>query len=337
MRGVLFTVLLGFSIILFMQGCTKSPTETVVPGPVDDTTWAAVDTLPKITDSLDKPLVVDSFNCASDHNNANVISLGDSVFINFPVGGCMTTANDPSTIIKKSTKIKAEIRFLATKGDLLRFHLSTISNINTNSYLIAIGNFINIKLKYNGKEVFWNPFSAPIQVKVKAANTTQLMTYFSFQPIGANGKDSTWSSSFASTTFGYVMPYKDSQKRNWYQIFSNRTRLFGCAYYLDKNNSLPKTRLNVFMPLRYTNKNTLVYAAFDNYKSVVRLHANPVGKSYGVAGIPINAKVTIVTISKIRGIYYLGNSSVAVTDSKPFIVIPNQTDKQSLNDYLRNL
>ncbi len=338
MKGILFTVLLGFCMMLFMQGCTKSPIETVVLGPVDDTTWAAVDTIPKIIDSLDKPLVVDSFNCASDHDNANGISLGDSIMINFPVGGCMTNANDPSTTIRKSTKIKAEIRILATKGDLIRFHASTVSISNNNNYLLAIGAFINIKLKYNGKEVFWNPFSPPIQVRVKAASTNQMMNYVSFQPITSNSKDSAWFTNIGFNIYGYVLPYRDTQRKTvGYQISTNRTRMFGCAYYLDKNNSLPKTRLNVFLPLRYTNENTLVYAVFDNYKTVVRLKANSLGKSYGIADIPVNAKVTIVSISKIRGTYYLGDSSLTVKDSKPFTIIPNKIDKQSLNDFLRDL
>ena len=81
----------------------------------------------------------------------------------------------------------------------------------------------------------------------------------------------------------------------------------------------------------------LVYAVFDNYKTVIRLKANPLGKSYGIAGIPVNAKVTIVSISKIKGIYYLGNSAVTVSDSKPFTVIPNQIYKQFLNDFLKGL
>ena len=312
-----------------MQGCTKSPIQTIIPGLVDDTTWAAVDTIPKITDSLDETLVVDSFNCASDRANANVISIGDSISLYFPVGGCIATANDASTTIKKSTKIKTEIRILATKGDLVRFHASSVSN----NSLLVIGDFINIKLSYKGNEVFWNPFSQPIQVRIKAANTNRAMSYFSFQPVSttSNTKDSTWSPNLGSSGYGYVTT------RNGYQIFTNITRMFGCASYLDKNNSLPKTRLNAFLPLRYTNQNTLVYAVFNTYKTVVRLKSNPSGKSYGIAGIPVNAKVTIVSISKIKGTYYLGYSSVTATDSEPFTVIPNQIDVDSLNAYLKSL
>lgn len=330
MKGIFITVLLSFSLLLCMQSCTKSTQEIVVPGPVDDTTWASVDTIPKITDSLDKPVVVDSFNCALADDNANTINLGDSVSINFPIGSCMTAFNDPSSIIKKSTRIKAEIRVLATRGDLIRFHASTISNGN----LIAIGNFINIKLTYKGKEVFWNPFAPPIQVRVRAGNTNQPMTYFSFQ---SNGTDSTWSPNLNSTINGAVVPYKDSQKRNWYQITTNRPRLFGCAYFVDKNNSIPKTRLNVFLPLKYTNQNTLVYAVFNDYKSVIRLKANPSGKSYGVAGIPVDANVSIVSISKLKGIYHLGNKSVIVKDSKPITVIPEAKWTKELNTFLKNL
>ncbi len=317
-----------------MQSCTKSPTETAVqPVPVDDTTWATVDTIQKITDSLDKPVVVDSFNCATSDDNANTINIGDSVTVNFPVDGCMSINNDPSSIIKKSIKIKAEVRILASKGDLVRFHASTVSNNN----IIAIGAFINIKLTYKGKEIFWNPAAPPIQVRIKAPNTSQALNYFSFQPSAPNGKDSTWSPNLSSINNGLVVPYKDNQKRSWYQITSNRTRLFGCAYFIDKNNQKPLTRLNVFLPLKYTNANTLVYAVLDNYKSVIRLKANAQGKSYGAVGIPVNEKVTIVSISKIKGVYNLGIKPVTAVDSKPIAVLPNETTKGEVNTFLKNL
>ena len=334
MKKIFFILFLGLGALMLMQSCTKSPTETVVqPVPVDDTTWATVDTIPKITDSLDKPVVVDSFNCAISDDNANTINIGDSVTVNFPVGGCMTVNNDPNTIIKKSTKIRAEVRILASKGDLIRFHASTISNSN----IIAIGAFINIKLFYKGKEIFWNAAAPPIQVKIKAPNTTQILNYFSFQPSAPNSKDSTWLPNLSSINYGLVVPYKDNQKRNWYQITSNRTRLFGCAYYIDKDNPKPQTRLNVFLPLKYTNENTLVYAVLDKYKSVIRLKPNAQGKSYGTTGIPVNEAVTIVSISKIKGVYHLGIKPVTVADSKPITVLPNDTTKSEVNNFLKNL
>ena len=337
MSKIFLSILLYVCVLSLIQSCTKSPTDMVLPPvPVDDTSWATVDSIPKITDSLDKPVIVDSFNCAIGEDNANSINIGDSIIINFPVGGCLTNNNDPNSAIKKSTKIKAEIRILSTKGDLVRFHASTVSNSN----LIAIGYIINLKLTNNrgGKEVFWNQFSPPIQIKVKAPNTNlALISYFSFQPSMPNSKDSTWLPNFGSPNNGTVTTYKDTQKRNWIQITTNRTRLFGCAYYTDKDNIKPQTRLNVFLPLKFTNQNTLVYAVLDNYKTVIRLKANPLGKSYGTAGIPVNENLTIVSISKIKGLYYLGASHVSVYDSKPFTVVPKQTNRDSLNGFLKTL
>ncbi len=323
---------MAFCMLYCLQSCTKTPTESVVETTVDDTVWAFSDSTPAIIDSLDKPVIVDSFNCFTNRDNENIITKGDSLIIEFPSGGCMTSPNQPSTTIKKSTKIKSEIRLIKTRGDLIKYHLSSESNGN----LIALGAFINIKLTYNGREVFWSPF-AQIKMLVRANNTTEPMTYFSFQPSSNTSKDSTWMSSSNANPFGFILPYKDNQKRNWYQINSTKAKQFGFAYYQDPLSQQTKTRLNVFMPLKYTNKNTLVYAVFDKYISAIRLKANSTGKSYGIAGIPVNSKITIVTISKIKGVYYLGANAVTVTDSKPFTVTPNQIDSKSLNSFLKAL
>jgi len=61
------------------------------------------------------------------------------------------------------------------------------------------------------------------------------------------------------------------------------------------------------------------------------------GKSYGASGIPINANITLVSISKIDGIYYWATKQITATSSNPIKLTPASTDLSNIEQYLRSL
>ena len=341
MKRFFTNISITISLLLILEGCQKTTTGVFVPNPSQqpDTTWYPTDSIPTVTDTFQKPVTTDSFNCVSSDDGSK-ISINDSFSIIFPNGGCMTTQNKPSTTItNKSAKIKANIMILTSIGDIIRHRVPTLSNGN----LLNIGAYVNIKLSYKGNPVYWNStLQKPIQIKVRTKDKyplQQYIQYFMFQA-DSTGKDTFWlpvpgHGQVNQVTPTYVGNGSQNSPNNGYLMNSNKVGWFGCASFLP---ILSKTtRINAFLPITFTNKNTVVYAVFNNSKTLVRLKSNPLGKSYGASGIPVNAAITIVSISKIDGKFYLGTNQTIATSSDPIKISPNLIDKYALEQYLLSL
>ena len=323
--------------MLFVESCQKTTTGDFIPNPVQpDTSWLSTDSIPPVTTALDKPAIVDSFNSTSDESG---ITSGDSLAVNFPAGGCMTAPNNPASTIKNSDKVRAAVLLLNSKGDIIRHRLSTESNGNP----LIFGAYVNIKLAYKGQQVFWNGALPPVQIKVRDYNILKGLKYYFYQPLPAtntNGKDSAWLPATNPIT-GNVAIYTETVNRipkTSYLIRTNRLGWFGCDSLVNSTSANHNTtRLNVILPINYTNKNTIVYAVFDKIKSVVRLKSNSVGKTYGTTNIPVGANITLLSLSKIDNVYYMGTKSVVVSNSTPFSLKPVQKDITEIDHYLKTL
>jgi len=336
MRSLCLNIFLCIGILSILQSCQKESQGPFVPSPVPtaDTTWYPTDTAPPVTLSIDKPVYIDSFNC-NDDDGAKIF-IGDSAFFVFPGGGCMTVPDkDSSTIRSKNAKIRTQISILTSKGDIIRHRISTVSN----GHLLEFGAHISIKLLYRNKPVYWNSnLAKQIQVKIRVNNykPSSTLQYYKFQPLQ---NDTVWlpvdNNPLVSVTPGYVGLGNMNKPPNGYFFNTNTVGIFGCDNLLQLN--APTTRLNVFLPLNYTNKNTLVYAVFNDSKTVVRLKSYPQGKTYGIDGIPQGINMTLLSISKIDNNYYLGTEVIKTKDSTPFSFTPNLTDLQSLDQYLSSL
>ena len=322
--------------MLLVESCQKSTTGDFVPNPVQpDTSWVSTDSIPPVTTVLDKPAIVDSFNSNSDESG---ITSGDSLSVNFPAGGCMTAPNNPASTIKNTDKVSVAVLLLNSKGDIIRHRLSTESNSNP----LIFGAYVNIRLFYKGQQIFWNGALPPVQVKVRDYNILKGLNYYFYQPLpvsSTNVRDSAWLP-VTNPIIGNVSVYSETENRvvkNSYLIRTSRLGWFGCDSLLSGNTYTQKTRLNVILPINYTNKNTIVYAVFDKIKSVVRLNSNTVGKTFGTANIPTQASITLVSISNINGVYYLGTKSIVTADSTPISIKPVQKDLTEIDHFLKTL
>jgi hypothetical protein len=106
--------------------------------------------------------------------------------------------------------------------------------------------------------------------------------------------------------------------------------------YLDS--TLPKTKVTAILSPNFTNKNTAVFAVFNNQKTVVNLKADYNSRSFFANNIPLKSSVKLISLSKIGGDYYLGVkevSSIAFVTS--YTIAPNKISLKDLITYLNNL
>ena len=322
-----------------MQACNKQATDVFVPNVIQlDTTWTNVDSTPVATLTPPAtPSIIDSLSVGDDNHQS--ISEGDSILLNFPQGGFLSSTQ-PNSSIKSSSKIKVDITVIKTKGELIRRGMSTVSK---NKQILAIADLIGLKLSYKGNPAFWNQPLQPIQVHIKDLKPNSSVRFIVPQPpVQGSPKDSIWgnSSSSPGSFFNTVSVYNNpasggNPKTTGYLYTTNNIGWFGGAVFIDS--TLPKTRINVFLPITFTNKNTTVFAVFDAQKTVLKLNPNPQGKSFSVANVPINSKVTIVSISKSNGDSYLGTSSITAISTDPVKIVPIKKSMQEINQYLNGL
>ena len=322
------------TIGLLIQACNKPSPDVFVPSTVQsDTTWANADSTPsQILTPPPQPPVIDSFAINDD---GETLTKGDSLSFNFPQGGCLAS-NQPNSTLKSSTNVRANITILKSIGDFIK---NSVATVTKNNQLLIAGNFINIKLSNKGNPVYWNP-NVPIQVKIKDTNPITATNFVIYQPI-PGGKDSLWVAPPINNNSPrpiqiYTNPASGkTPKSTGYTITSNNIGWFGNAFFCDS--SVPKTVINVWLPLNFTNKNTTVFAAFNSQKTVLKFKANPQGKSYSVMNVPLNTKLTIISISKLNGTSYLGTYTITATSSNPISLNPVVKTMQQINQYLNSL
>ncbi|MBC7722543.1 MAG: hypothetical protein H7068_11005 [Pedobacter sp.] len=320
--------------VIAITACQKESSEEFVVYPnnaMNDTVWASngsnLSALNKIIiPQLIMPNISDSFNCLVDNN----LIFGDSLQIIIPANTCI---NSNGGTITSGTKIKIDINLLRTKSDFIKYASPTTNVVA----LLEAGNFIDIKLSRDGQEVFLNPNSqAKIRIKDTAINND--MKFFAGSAIKYNA-DSLFSWS-AAPNIGKVGIWKDnagssSSKILGYEFTTNKLRWIGSAYFTDSLQ--PKTRVNVTLPLNYTNKNTAVFAVFKSKKTVISLLNDAITKTFFALNIPINTEVTLVSLTKINNDYYLGSKVIKVTNSDPITVLPEKKTLAQIIEFLDKL
>lgn len=337
MNKILSNIIVVLFAAVAFTSCQKESSDEFVVyanNAMNDTVWASNGTsfsslnkiiIPELTTGS----IVDSFNCSVD----NTLIFGDSLQAFFGASSCI---NANGTTITGGGKIKIEINLLKKKSDFIKYASPTTSVVA----LLEAGNYIDIKLSRDGQEVFLNPNSqAKIRIKDTAINND--MKFFTGSTIKYNA-DSIFSWSLAPN-IGKVGIWKDnvavggstSAKNLGYEFTTNRLRWIGCAYFADSLQA--KTRVNVTLPLNYTNKNTAVFAVFKSKKTVINLLNDAITKTFFALNIPINTEVTLVSLTKINNDYYLGSKTAKVTNSDPITVLPEKKTLTQIIEFLEKL
>jgi len=335
-KSLILNLFIGIFIISITIGCKKNTNEPDVfiidtSIAINDTVWANNDTFPSITSVLIQPNAVDSFR----NNDDFTVRMMDGSTVKFPIGGCLNSGQNPSPL-PPQTLIRSEISIIRSKGDLIKCGISTLGNNNSLMEASAIVN-INMFNKKGNKELLWdvnNPFKI-IDIKL-ISNKVDTSAKFYYYQSGSNTlKDSNWIAS-PNTGIPPLNPPRVMYNQSSYAILSNRIGWFGLMKPI--NQTLSKIKLAAYLPLNFTNKNTIVYAVFDNSKSVVRLKSDARGKTFSTPNIPANSNVTIVSLSLIGNEFYLGTKkSTATTNNSPLKVLPTKKTLQEIVLFLDSL
>ncbi len=292
---------------------------------LNDTTWSRLvnnSSFETALAPLQTPSIIDSFNSTA----GAVLSYGDSLQVSFP-------ANNYVALNGLVTgTVKVEITVLKKRSDFIRFFKPTI----TTNALLDAANEIDIKLTKNGREVFLQ-HGAFIKLKLKDILASADMKFF----VGTNGiVNGNTHFLWLYNSDGKVNIWQDTLqggivRKLGYEFVTNKLRWFGGCNIIDS--SLPKTRLNVTLPLNYTNKNTTVFVVFKNRKTVVALSADNDKKLFYTLNIPTGSEVTLLSLTRINNDFYLGSKVVSITNANAISLKPEKKELFKIFEFLGQL
>jgi hypothetical protein len=327
-------IILGW---LWLSSCTKEYSEEFVPysnNPLNtDTVWRqppstglASNTI--IAQELLLTPMVDSF----DVNTGAIINFPDNLTISFPPNCCVGNyASSPG-------KIKVEVIWLKKKGDFIR-HAKPTTSYN---YLLQTGGSFNVLLSKNNIPLQLAP-GVSYKLKYRNFSPSADMRFF-YEESWTVGNDSaaTWVPGYLPPnanvgTVNIWQQYDSSTQTiiKGYEMTSSRLRWVNCDFFNDTTQ--PFTRLNVSLPVNYTNVNTSVYVVFKSKNIVATLKSDLATKTFFLPRIPIGSDVTLVSISKIGNDYYLGKKDLTVLNANLNNISPELKSLTEISNYLNSL
>lgn len=118
-----------------------------------------------------------------------------------------------------------------------------------------------------------------------------------------------------------------------YELSTDQLRWMAIA---KPNTNLGSTnKLHVLLPPNFTNKNTVVFAAVEDYNTVIQLHPELSSRSFKSNLIPQQKKIHVVTVSLIGNQFYYSETGYSYLNNKTYVSI--KPEKKTLAAILNNL
>ncbi len=327
-----FTYLLIVSTLL--MSCSKEFSEQFHPyenNSINDTTWRNSITtnapVNQITNSLieNRITFTDSFNV----NTGGTIVFSDSLKIIFPPNVCVGIAG--TTLYGK---IIVELTQLKKKGDFIRFAKPTTS-INR---LLQTGGSFNVRLSQFGLPLNLAT-NASYKIIYRNPTTSSDMRFFYEETIISSAQDTsrTWMPSDNLGTITNWLQYDTltNTVTRGYEITSKKLNWINCDFFNDSTS--PSTKVNVSLPLNFTNTNTQVYMVFKSKNIVARLNGDVQSRLFNFQKVPINSEVSFIVIGKLGNDYYLGSKNTNITNSNLISIQPEPKPISFIHSYLNSL
>lgn len=339
MKRILFIT--GCLGLLFITACRKEMSDNFnlySGNPLNDTVWArslsSFYAVHDLFDNLTPAFIIDSF----DVNSGKSLKYGDSLEISFSAGSWVGSGTSGAP----QGNAKVEILPLKRKGDFIRTFRPTVTG---NGSLLETGGgfFIRVSKDNNDLSLASN---MTFKIRFNDVDTpprANMQVFYGKEgfPAPVKGID---------TAFYWIRDFDTTYVNTWSKISNNPLTPSYMGYELNSKNlrwviagryidsSQPKTKVTAILSPNFTNKNTAVFAVFNNQKTVVNLRSDYASRSFFANNIPLKSSVKLISLSKIGGDYYLGVKEVgSIAFVTSYTIVPGRISLKDLITYLNNL
>lgn len=318
----LFTFILG--PVIFLTSCQRDLDEVVTnpvnPGNADY--WYN-----NIPDTASSNLLRDELRPSLDSDSFQVTPGTVTVFGN-PIGLQVTVAGgDLVSGISQSYQgtVFLQSKLVKTKGDMIRWGLSSISN----NQLLESGIHFYTSFEGNGGPLTIAPNKSIIG---SSPDTPVLQSLKTYHGQAFNNGNNSWLPA-TDTLLNFVQ-----SANNYYRVFTNNQG-WNMAGMVFSGAVAPSTILSLVLPPNFTNANTIAYLSLTEKRSVLPLTGNAVTRKFS-ATVPGNLPVTVTVMSKIGNNYYMAQSQVvtdAQSSTQTVTLSPAASSLQAINSFLDTL
>ncbi len=331
-------IILSVSLLLLLGACTKEISNNdsftvYTSNALNDTAWLKIiqinDPIFALADSIFK---VDILKDSIDFEKDYTFSFGDSLEVEVKGNSLVT-----GTGLFLNGKAKIEIIRLQRKGDFIKVFRP---NSSYGTLLETAGGFF-IRISKNGTELFLAP-GKTINIKYLDIEAPKpiMQAYYGYEttplPLSILDTANNWIPNGDTNRLKPWSQTNGSIVKKGYILESKKLRFISAAYPLQ--NSKPTTNIYAILPPNFTNKNTLVFAVFENNRTVLNMPSDYTARSFKVDYIPIGSKIRLVSISKVGSDYYLGTKSVnGVGTSVNYSFTPQKKKLAQILEYLNSL
>jgi|GEM_PF-3351765 len=331
----------GFLFLVFLfTSCNKELSDEFVSNniPVADTVWRTVlgstsadlsITIPVDTAFTDKPAELDSFDAA----------LGDTLLFDndlqlfIPPYLCTGVGAGQGGGAVATGKIFIKLIQLTKRGDIVKYNRSTIDDEHK---ILEFARCFSIVFMQNNVElgvvtgraigIGFKDSLPKSTMKVYYGNTLAFNTVSNFNWRFSND------SSKLITTPNIILPQVQD---SGYLLSTHYAKWFGAMQRVDT--SVGTNRLNVLLPINFTNANTAVYAIFKNKRVASRLTPDAINKLYFINNMPSNTPVKIITLSKVGADYFYSATDVTAQLGTIVTATPAIATKAAIIGWLNDL
>jgi hypothetical protein len=307
--------------------------------PLNDTTWTTTTVSPALTQMLStlrselpEPLV-DSFDADRDGG----IVFGDSLKLEYETnnGGICIAGQSGNASNRIRGKIKIVLSILTNKDAILKAGLTTAG---TTMQVLETDMLIGIRLWQNNLPLdLFGGAKISARIKHTAPKNNRIL----FQAITlASGRDSVriWkdiTSNDNKIYKGDSIYLPGGGYKRFYELKTQFTGWLSSCNWADTSNT---SRLNVRLPLNFTNKNTVVYAISTTNNIVLQLRDEAAIQSFFYPAIPKNIPFKLVSLSVIGNNTYMGvTESRLITTPDPVRIEPRVSTWQQVRELLQQL
>lgn len=303
--------------------------------PRNDTIWTSQTPLNapifRMAEEFFPDLVVDTFDCSQGYTFVDPADSQTEIQI------------DPNSFqhqdgVQAVGRVRLEFFRIKTRGDHIKFFKPTHSD----QYLLESGGGFFIRVTKNEQDLKLTPGSR-ITIRYKDAEEPKPgMEVFkaneSHPPLlkGIDPMHNWLPEGNNSNRVTIWRKMYNNEMIAGYELITDRLRWVSANRFVDS--TAPHTAIHAYLPPNFTNKNTLVYAVFQDHKTVVRLDPEHPSRTFKAGRIPVGSKVKLVSLSLVGANLYLGvkefNDVGTINVGK---IIPERKNLADILIYLNSL
>lgn len=217
--------------------------------------------------------------------------------------------------------VDSKISFVRKKGDCIKLGRGTV-DIAGNP--LELGFALSFRAWQGSTALAYSQTSNPTVFVRTNTSSTNWQLFYGHNVNSSTIPVNTWRVPNDNSNFQWV----NTIGNVGYFVDAKNTQFFGLLRAVDTPNGT--ARLNVILPLNYTNKNTSVYIVLASTNCVLKLQADAVNKVFFANKVPNGMPATLVVASKIGDDYFYNSRTITTAPGLIFNVVPQASTQAAI-------